>query len=146
MPSKAVNCYQLAISHLEIWSVQWNKTEFLPSSGCVSTTLWMYHMDVDQTNKEKARQKLHKNVTCYTEQIFETTPHEIASVWPLIPISKTIKMRRARHEGLSWRSKNELRSNILLWTPSQGHACVDRPTRTYQQQTQDVVLETCWEQ
>ena len=50
------------------------------------------------------------------------------------PISKTIKVRRTRYMWHSWRNKDKLISYILLWTPSQGRASVDRPTRTYPQQ------------
>ena len=35
----------------------------------------------------------------------------------LPPISKTIQIRWSRHSGHSWRSKDELISNFLLWTP-----------------------------
>ena len=34
------------------------------------------------------------------------------------PITKTIKVRRARHAGHSWRSRDKLISDVLLWTPS----------------------------
>ena len=50
------------------------------------------------------------------------------------PISKTIQIRRTRHAGRRWRSKDELISEVLVRTPSHGHATVGRPTRTYQQQ------------
>ena len=36
----------------------------------------------------------------------------------LPPITKTIKVRWTRHAGHYWRSKDELISDILLWTPS----------------------------
>ena len=36
----------------------------------------------------------------------------------LLPITKTIHVRRARHARHCWRSKDELISDILLWTPS----------------------------
>ena len=49
----------------------------------------------------------------------------------LPPITKTIKIRRTRHEGHCWRSRDELISDVLLWTPSQGRAKAGRPTRTY---------------
>ena len=45
-------------------------------------------------------------------------------------ISKTIHRRRTRHVGYCWRSKDELKSDILQWTPSHGRASVGRPTRT----------------
>ena len=38
----------------------------------------------------------------------------------LPPVTKTIKIRRTRHEGYCWRSRDELISDVLLWTPSQG--------------------------
>ena len=52
----------------------------------------------------------------------------------LPPITKTIQVRWTRHAGHSWRSKEELISDILLWTPSHGRAKAGQPARTYIQQ------------
>ena len=52
----------------------------------------------------------------------------------LPPVTKTIKIRRTRHAGHCWRSRDELVSDVLLWTPSQGRAKAERPVRTYIQQ------------
>ena len=52
----------------------------------------------------------------------------------LPPITKTIQVRRTRHAGHCWRSKDELISDVLLWTPTYGRAKVGRPARTYIQQ------------
>ena len=52
----------------------------------------------------------------------------------LPPITKTIQVRRARHAGHCWRSKDELVSDVLLWTPTYGKAKAGRPARTYIQQ------------
>ena len=52
----------------------------------------------------------------------------------LPPITKTIQVRRARHAGHCWRSKNELVSDVLLWTPTYGQAKAGQPARTYIQQ------------
>ena len=49
----------------------------------------------------------------------------------LPPITKTIKIRRTRHTGHCWRSRDELVSDVLLWTPSHGRAKARRPVRTY---------------
>ena len=49
-------------------------------------------------------------------------------------ITKSIQIRRTRHAGHCWSSKDELISDILLWTPSHGRAKVGRPARTYMQQ------------
>ena len=50
------------------------------------------------------------------------------------PITKIIKVRRTIHVGHCWRSRDELISDVLLWTPSYGRAKVRRPACTYIQQ------------
>ena len=52
----------------------------------------------------------------------------------LRPITKTIQARRTRHAGQCWRSRDELISDVLLWTPTYGRAKTGRPDRTYIQQ------------
>ena len=52
----------------------------------------------------------------------------------LPPITKTIQVRRTRHAGRCWRSKDELISDILLYTPSHGWEKAGRPGRIYIQQ------------
>ena len=52
----------------------------------------------------------------------------------LPPITKTIQARRTRHAGHCWRSKVELVSDVLLWTPAYGQSKAGRPARTYIQQ------------
>ena len=51
-----------------------------------------------------------------------------------LPITKTIKVRRTRQAGHYWRSRDELISDVFLWTPSHGRAKSGRPARTYIQQ------------
>ena len=52
----------------------------------------------------------------------------------LSPITKTIQVRRTRHARHCWRSRDELISDVLLWTPTYGRAKAGRPARTYVQQ------------
>ena len=52
----------------------------------------------------------------------------------LPPITKTIQVRRTRHAGHCWRSRSELISDVLLWTPTYGWAKAGRPARTHIQQ------------
>ena len=52
----------------------------------------------------------------------------------LLPITKTIQIRRTRHTGHCWRSRNELISDELLWTPIHGRAKAGQPAQTYIQQ------------
>ena len=49
----------------------------------------------------------------------------------LPPITKTIKIRRTRHAGHYWRSRDEHISDVLLGTPSHGRAKAGRPAGTY---------------
>ena len=60
------------------------------------------------------------------------TRHQLYSHLP--PITKTIQVRRTRHAGHCWRSRDELISDVLLWTPTYGQAKAGRPARTYIQQ------------
>ena len=52
----------------------------------------------------------------------------------LPPITKTIKVRRIRLAERCWRSRNELISDVLPWTPAYGQAKAGWPARTYIQQ------------
>ena len=60
------------------------------------------------------------------------TRHQLYGHLP--PITKTIQVRRNRLAGHCWRSKDELISDVLLWTPMYGRAKAGRPARTYIQQ------------
>ena len=60
------------------------------------------------------------------------TRHQLYGHLP--PITKTIQVRRTRHAGHCWRSRVELISDVLLWTPTYGRAKAGRPARTYIQQ------------
>ena len=60
------------------------------------------------------------------------TRHQLYDQLP--PITKTIQVRRTRHAGHCWRSKDEIISDVLLWTPAYGRAKAGRPVRTYIQQ------------
>ena len=52
----------------------------------------------------------------------------------LPPITKTIKVRRTRHAGHCWRNREEVISDVLLWTPSHGRANAGWPARSCIQQ------------
>ena len=57
------------------------------------------------------------------------TRHQLYSHLP--PITKTIQVRRTRHAGHCWRSRDELISDVLLWTSTYGRAKAGRPALTY---------------
>ena len=63
------------------------------------------------------------------------TRHQLYSHLP--PITNTIQIRRTRHAGHCWRSRDKRISDELLWTPTYGRTKVGRPARTYIQQLCD---------
>ena len=60
------------------------------------------------------------------------TKHKLYGHLP--PITKTIQVRRTRHAGHCWRGRDELISDVLLWTLTYGWAKAGRPAQTYIQQ------------
>ena len=62
----------------------------------------------------------------------DPTRHKLYGHLP--PITKTIQARRTRQAGHCWRSRDELISDVLLWTPTYGRAKAGWPMRTYIQQ------------
>ena len=96
--------------------------------GCTTWTLtkriekkawWQFHKDATSYMKKNPGSNIPKNSSC------TVTYH---------PSQKQSKFRRTRHAEYCWRSKDELISDVLLWTPSQGRASVGRLARTYLQQ------------
>ena len=49
----------------------------------------------------------------------------------LPPITKTIQARRTRHARHCCRSKDEIISDVLLWTPAYGQSKAGQPARTF---------------
>ena len=92
-------------------------------------------MDANKTAREETRWQLHKNAgvqssTSPGQQ--HPTRHQLYGHLP--PITKTIQVRRTRHAGHCWRSRDELIRDVLLWIPTHGRAKAGRPARTYIQQ------------
>ena len=92
--------------------------------GCTTWTL-----------KKRLEKKLDGNYTRMLRAILNkswrqhSTKHQLYG--PLPPISKTIRVRRTRHAEHCWRSRDELISDVLLWTPIYGRAKAWGPARTY---------------
>ena len=90
--------------------------------GCTTWTL-----------TKRLEKKLNGNYTKMLRSILNKSwRHQLYGHLP--PITKTIQVRRTRHAGHCWRSRDELISNVLLWTPTYGRAKAGRPARTYIQQ------------
>ena len=90
------------------------------------------------TLTKRLEKKLDGNYTRMLRAIFNKswrqhpTRHQLYGHLP--PIMKTIQVRRTRHAGHCWRSRDEVISDVLLWTPTHGRAKAGRPARTYIQQ------------
>ena len=96
----------------------------------------MHYFDANKTAGEEAWRQLHKNVTSNIEQVLAAAPYKAPNqlYGHQPPITKTIQVRRTRHAGHCWRSRDELISDVLLWTPTYDRAKAGRPSRTYIQQ------------
>ena len=92
--------------------------------GC---TAWML--------TKRLEKKLHGNYTRMLRAILNKswrqhpTKHQLYGHLP--PITKTIKVRRTRHAGHCLKSRDEIISDVLLWTLTYGRAKAGRPARTY---------------
>ena len=96
-------------------------------NGCTTWTL-----------TKRLEKKLDSNYTIMLRAILNKswrqhlTRHQLYGHQPRI--MKTIQVRRTRHAGHCWRSRDELISDVLLWTPTYGRAKAGWPARTYIQQ------------
>ena len=95
--------------------------------GCITWTL-----------TKRLEKKLDGNYTRVLRAILNKswrqhpTRHQLYSHLP--PIRKTIQVSRTIHAGHCWRSRYELISDALLWTPTYGRAKAGRLARTCIQQ------------
>ena len=106
-------------------------------SGHIDTAILLYGCTT-WTLTKLLEKKLDGNYTRMLRAILNKswrqhpTRHQLYGHLP--PITKTIQVRRTRHAGHCWRSRDELIRDVLLWTPTHGHAKAGRPARTYIQQ------------
>ena len=105
-------------------------------------SLWIFFPEAFssccQTLTKRLEKKLDGNYTRMLRAILNKswqqhpTRHQLYGHLP--PITKTIQVRRTRHAGHCWRSRDELIRDVLLWIPTHGRAKSGRPARTYIQQ------------
>ena len=95
--------------------------------GCITWTL-----------TKRLEKKLDGNYTRMLRAILNRSRRQHSTKQQLYghlpPITKTIQVIRTKHAGHCRRSRSELISDVLLWTPSHGRAKVGRLARTYMQQ------------
>ena len=100
----------------------------------VSKSCFEKKMGTSKFLKENELLNQHSELVTKWKQLPTLTPHK-APTMP--PITKTIQVRRTRHAGHCWRSRDELISDVLLWTPTYGRAKAGRSARTYMQQLRE---------
>ena len=90
------------------------------------------------TLTKRMEKKLDGNYTRMLRAIFNKSwrqhPTKQQLYGHLPPVTKTIQVRRTRHAGHCCRSRDELMSDVLIWTLSHGRAKAGRPAQTYIQQ------------
>ena len=100
---------------------------FILLYGCTTWTLF-----------KRIEKKLDNNCTKMLWAILNKSrkqyPRTLLLYGHLSHISKSIQIGRARHVGLCWRSKNELKNDVLPRTHSYWRASVGQPAGTYLQQ------------
>ena len=102
------------------------------------------------TQTKRLEKKLDGNYTRMLRAILNKSwrqhPTRLQLYGHLPPITKTIQARRARHAGHCWGSKDELISDILLWTLHMVKQKQDdqlEHTFSSYVRIQDVALKTC---
>ena len=87
------------------------------------------------TLTKRLEEKLNGNYTRMLRAILNKSwrqhPTRLQLYGHLPPITKTIQARRTRHAGHCWWSRDELISDVLLWTPTYGRANAGRSAQTY---------------
>ena len=98
--------------------------------GCTTWTL-----------TKRLEKKLDGNYTRMLREILNKSwrqhPNKAPTVRPPVSHQENYPrrtIRRTRYAGHCWRSRDELISDVLLWTPTYGRAKAGRPARTYIQQ------------
>ena len=111
-----------------------NVTQFLPGSGRVDTAVWMHHLDANKTAEKKLDGNYTRMLRAILNKSWQQHPTKHLLYGHLLPITKTIQVRRTIHAGHSWRSRDKLIKDVLLWTPTYGREKAGRPAWAYIQQ------------
>ena len=134
------NFYSVSYGN-QTWPIKWNAVsswqrsyryccmDALPMDTAVWTLTKRLEKKLDGNYTRMLRAILNKSWRQYP------TRHQLYGHLP--SITKTIQVRRTRHAGHCWRSRDELIRDVLLWTPSYGRAKAGQPARTSIQQLCD---------
>ena len=124
--NEGMDNYRQAIDGNQTWPIKWNAVSVVSILlyGC---TTWTLTKRLEKKLDGNYRRMLWAILNKSGRQ--HSTKHQLYGHLP--PITKTIQVRQTRH---CWRSRDELISDVLLWTPTFGRAKAGRPAWTYIQQ------------
>ena len=135
------NVFDKVFTHAKLNCLKW-KSDLTDKMKCsffqAAVVSILLYGCTTRTLTKRLEKKLDGNYTRMLRAILNKswrqhpTKHQLYGHLP--PIAKTIQDRRTRHAGHCWRSRNELISDVLLWTPTYGQAKAGWPSWTYIQQ------------
>ena len=95
-----------------------------------------YYMDTlpnaNKTHRKKLEEDYARMLRCVSNKLWKQHPSKQRLYSHQPPILQTIQVRRTRHAGHRWRSKDKFISDVLLWTLSLGHTSVGWEADLYQ--------------
>ena len=106
----------------------------------------MHYLDADKRLEKKLDGNSTRMLRAISNKSWQQHPTRRQLYGHLPPITKTIQARRTRHAGHCWRSKDEIVSDVLLWTPHMANQKQDgQLEHTYSSYVmiRDVTLKTC---
>ena len=91
----------------------------------------LLHYHCFQAHSLPERQHLIRSYLWVTQECFEQYWINPGGSTLQSSSSSTATYHSSRHAGHCWRRRDELISDVFLWTPSHGRAKLGRPARTY---------------
>ena len=91
----------------------------------------MHYLDANKRREKKLDGNYTRMLWALLNKSWRQHPTKLELYSHLPPITKTIKVRRTRHTGHCWISRDELIRDVILWTPTYGSSKAGRPARTY---------------
>ena len=128
----------ISVSSLQL---VWSPTEW--TSYALSYIIVRRRPSSCECHSTRTRSRLYSDIPRPDSPVIYTGAFPILTAWTgsicyMSTSNKTITPhRRTRHAGHCWRSKDELVSDVLLWTPAYDQSKAGRPAQTYIQQLCD---------
>ena len=130
--SKRSCCFFFCLDRAKFLSL--NSLASISYSGWISIYAYVLLTDIDFYRTKNPIVSLRVMLRAILNKSWQQHPTRHQLYGHLPPITKTIQVRRTRHAGHCWRSRDELIRDVLLWIPTHGRAKAGRPARTYIQQ------------